>query len=66
MHDTNHHHKDSLVGAGSLGDQNAGEDWRVALKPERPHDELSFEELAGRYNFQKTSGRANMFVRWEN
>jgi 2-polyprenyl-3-methyl-5-hydroxy-6-metoxy-1,4-benzoquinol methylase len=38
-------------------------DWRVCLKPERPHDELSFDELERHYNFQKTSVRSNMIVR---
>lgn len=37
--------------------------WRACLEPQRPHDELPFDELALRYNFRKTSDRRAMLVR---
>ena len=33
------------------------------IAPQRPHDDLSFEELATRYNFRLTSDRRRVFAR---
>ncbi len=33
------------------------------IKPERPHDDLAFEELARRYNFRLTSNPKHLFTR---
>lgn len=33
------------------------------VKPERPHDDLTFDELASRYNFELTSDRRRVFAR---
>lgn len=41
----------------------AGKDWRELIKPVAPHDDLTFEELASRYNFQLNSDRRRVFAR---
>ena len=47
----------------SLNAADVESQWRACLEPQRPHDELSFDELALRYNFRKTSDRRAMLVR---
>lgn len=42
---------------------NPGSELETLIKPSAPHDDLTFGELAERYNFRNVSSRARLFVR---
>lgn len=45
------------------GSAGVGTDPSAVLRPTRPHDSMSFEELAAAYNFERTSMHRTMFAR---